>query len=136
MNFNAINVVAIIVSSILPSSSIATEAIWVLVSETDNEYVRYDSSHIMKNGPVVSLWVMRDYKKEQKMGEYSYKSDFFHQIINCQNGTVMDDRQIYYSGIVGGGNIVFERHSDTSYPFHPNSVTQFLADKFCVSSPK
>jgi hypothetical protein len=76
---------------------------------------------------------MYDYKKEQKIKSISYNSKFVHAILDCHTGKETDDSITYYSGIVGSGQKVFEEQSAESYPFHPQSLTQILADKYCFS---
>lgn len=120
-------------SLLFSTQTFAADVNWVLISNNETAYVRYDVNHVLKSGTKVNFWVMYDYKKEQIIKNISYNSKFVHAIIDCQNGRETDDTITYYSGIVGSGQKVFEEKIEESYPFYPQSITQFLADKYCVS---
>ena len=120
-------------SLLFSTQTFAADVNWVLISNNETAYVRYDVNHVLKSETKVNLWVMYDYKKEQIIKNISYNSKFVHAIIDCQNGRETDDTITYYSGVVGSGQKVFEEKIEESYPFHPQSITQFLADNYCVS---
>ncbi len=120
-------------SLLVSTQTYATDVNWILISNDEIAYVRYDINHVIKSGSKVNLWIMFDYKKEHKIKNISYNSKFVHAIIDCSSGRETDDSITYYSGIVGSGQKVFEEKLEESYPFHPQSITQLLADKYCIS---
>ncbi len=124
---------ALVVTLLFSTQTFAADAYWILISNNETAYVRYDVNHVLKSSTKVNLWVMYDYKKEQIIKNISYNSKFVHAIIDCQTGRETDDSIAYYSGIAGSGQKVFDEKSIESYPFHPQSITQMLADKYCVS---
>jgi surface-adhesin protein E len=111
---------------------------WVSVDSKVEEgltvYTVYvDRDTIRRNGDVVKLWVMMDFKTRQIESSPPYLSVKSHREIDCTEERIRLVAVTAFSGNMGSGAILYRysNSKDQGIPVEPGSVAQSLWNFAC-----
>ena len=102
----------------------AASAEWTRSGESDN-YIHYvDRATIRRNGNLVKMWSLADYKTVQKAaGGESYLSDKVQQEYDCKEEKLRILAFTWFDGQMGNGKVVVSDYDpDKWIPIQPDSV--------------
>jgi hypothetical protein len=99
---------------------------WVSVSLTKREggYDVYaDPDTIRRNGNLVKLWILYDYKTLQSSTGVAHLSDSIQLEANCTEKLQRSLAYTWWSGNMGNGNVVFSHSGEGNWiPIGPGTV--------------
>src|SRR5947207_1279649 len=103
--------------------SSGAEGAWYAVSETDTFTTFADPTTISKAGNTVKMWDLLDYKKMRVVEGIRYMSQKSQSEYNCQKELTRPVALYLHSGIMGGGELVYNNSDPDSWqPVAPGSV--------------
>ena len=106
----------------------AASAEWTRVGGTDEFTVYADIATIRRNGNVVKMWNLQDFKTAQKNTHYSYLSKRMQTEYDCKEEKLRLLAFTWFDGQMGSGKVVYSA-SETSMkwdPTQPGSVGETL----------
>jgi len=128
MHDEGIHMTRLLLITLLVLSSGPAYAEWVAINGSRNTggYTRYaDLDTIRRDGDLVKMWVLYDYKTTQTVVEGSYLSSRGQKQFDC--GGERHQRLVAagFSGNMGTGNIVWSEDNEGKWqPVAPGSVGQ------------
>jgi len=108
---------------------------WVRVEKNDQAEmtVYVDPDTIRRNGDVVELWALLDFKRIQTEPGHAYLSAKAHREIDCTEERIRLLALAAFSGNMGSGEVVY-RYSDSNdqgISVEPGSVAESLFNFVC-----
>ena len=111
----------------------AASAEWILVGDND-EFIQYvDRTTIRRNGNLVKIWGLRDFKTVQKAADgQSYLSSKTQEEYDCKEEKVRMLAFTVYDGKMGNGKVVESVYDATRWiPIAPESIGEAKWKKAC-----
>ena len=121
-NHNVVRFVAMVFLTILTGSAVAG---WTVVGKNDEQMLRVyvDESTVRRNGNLVKMWSLRDYKEAQVLGEKTVLSAKNLDEYDCLNEQTRVLSAYIYSGNMGEGDVVLRVTEARNWqPVVPESV--------------
>ena len=106
----------------------AASAEWTRVDD-NNQYIQYvDRATIRRNGNLVKMWDLKDYKTKQTVAGYSYLSTKGQQEYDCKEEKKRLLAFTWFDGQMGSGKVVYSNGNvkDELEPIEPESVGETL----------
>lgn len=111
---------------------------WVSVDHNGEEgqTVYVDSGAIRRNGDVVNMWVLMDFRNVQTVPSPPYLSVKSHREIDCNEQHIRLLASTAFSGHMGMGEALYSyiNPKDEGIPIEPGSVAQRLWKVVCDSA--
>jgi hypothetical protein len=119
------------------SSGPASYAEWRSLNYTEGNqgYILYvDPGTVRRNGDLVKMWVLYDFRAVQTIEATSYLSAVWHQQFDCAKERSRHLAYTYFSGNMGRGDVVFTGDDEGNKwsQASPNSVGLLLWDIVCI----
>ena len=111
----------------------AASAEWTLSNFTANYFAYTDIASIRRNGNLVKMWDLKDYKTVQTVDGYSYLSSKGQQEYDCKEVRRRTVAFTLFGGKMGNGKVVYQ-NSETSMqwsPIAPESKGEALWEIAC-----
>ena len=111
----------------------AASAEWTSIGASD-EYIPYvDKATIRRNGNLVKMWDLRDYKTVRTNAGYSYLSSKTQWEYDCKEEKKRQLAFSLFDGQMGSGKVVFTHGNvrDEWSPIQPESVSEMLWKVAC-----
>ena len=106
----------------------AAMAEWTDVGESDT-YIQYvDRATIRRNGNLVKMWDLKDYKTVQTFSGHSFLSDKGQSEYDCKEEKMRGVAFTWFDGKMGSGKVVFNNGNvkDEWSPIAPGSIGELL----------
>ena len=117
-------------------SSIPAYAEWMAIgsSESLGGYTVYvDPDTIRRNGDLVKVWALTDYKTIQTVADLSFSSSKAQNEFDCADESQRELAVTWSSGNMGNGNGVWTNFDEATWiPVAPGSVGQGVWDFACA----
>lgn len=124
----------VILTVILAVVSSNAMAEWVRVGRTDNatRTIYANPSTISKNGNIVKMWSLQDFKTPQISPGNPFLSYKELNAYDCRGDRARRLSLSFYSENMGGGNTVFTNSTPDGWePLAPDSVGETLLQEAC-----
>ena len=111
----------------------AASAEWTRV-DNHNEFIQYvDKGTIRRNGHLIKMWDLTDYKTVQKMADgKSYLSDKGQQEYDCKEEKMRQLALTSFAGKMGQGKAVYSDSDPYKWiPIGPGSIGEILWKAAC-----
>jgi len=105
---------------------------WVRLDGDASSTVYSDPSRVIKNGSVVKLWSLINYKAPQVIGSGSYKSEMMQDEFNCKKEQARNIYHSFHSETMGRGNAIMPTFDVGGWmPVEPHSLTDSMMKLAC-----
>lgn len=105
---------------------------WTIVGSFNNSAIYADPSTIGKNGNIVKMWMLYDYKEAEIFNNKSYLSEKYQVEFDCQKKLYRVTAFSWHSGNMGKGEVTyFTTQSFDWIPDPLGSITDFLSKSSC-----
>ena len=99
---------------------------WVLIGSVDEFDLYVDTTTIRKNGNLVKMWELKDYKTGQNTQDGVYLSKKVQHEYDCRNETDRLLALVAYSGNMGSGKVIssftVNEYQSPAHPIVPGTV--------------
>ena len=110
----------------------AAMAEWTQVGESDDNFAYVDMSTIRRNGNLVKIWQLLDYKTVQTDAGDPYLSNKSQWEYDCKEEIYRFLAFSHHRGQMGGGGVSLSDGSPSpSFPVSPNSLGQTIWKLAC-----
>ena len=105
---------------------------WTRVGGND-DYIQYvDRATIRRNGNLVKMWDLKDYKTVQTFAGDSYLSDKTQSEYDCKEEKLRMLALLFFSGQMGNGKVVYANSDGGKWsPIGPDSVAEAMWNIAC-----
>ena len=105
----------------------AASAEWTIAGGNAAADSYVDRATIRRNGDLVKMWDLGDFKKMRTVQSYSYLSHKSQQEHDCKEEKIRTLAFLWFSGQMGNGNVVYSNSNPGEWtPISPESIGESL----------
>ena len=117
---------------ILVMTATAAMAEWTRVDSSDEFILYVDRATIIRNGHLVKMWGLSDFKRVQTVSGYSYLSEKTELEIDCKEVRLRMVAFTWFDEQMGNGKVVNLSGGGGKWdPIHPDSIGETLWEIAC-----
>lgn len=95
------------VSMAFSAAIFAKQPDWKPIGANEKAAVLIDAANLQRQGPLITVWIMFSFPSVQSsLGAVKYRSFKALSLLRCDDNTIDELSDIFYSAAMGGGNVV------------------------------